>query len=390
MNAETLEIQKKSTRDISESELNLLIEKNKYIYTEYYDFAYLKSVIKNVTDFIDKYYFRSRFIGFENIPQRNNPDRPLIYASNHSGMAFPWDAMIFGAGVLKLNNFDTYNAIRGLAAPMLSQSPLMNPYLIPNLWKKAGGIDATTLNFETMMQYKDSNVLIYPEGVPGIGKGFNKRYQLQRFATSFIRMSLKYKTDVIPVSTVNAEYINPYSYNSNAINKIVNKIGIPFLPLGPSTLGILLQPWVFYCAFPANLTYVMGKRIKPYEMTDKPFDKIERSDLIRIAEIVKTQMQEELDEAVSKYGKKPYSFKELCSSTMKNLSKAFYFYPSGWPLLFLEHERLYNKSNGNPINIKKGFFSCIKMIFRNPRVLAFYLPIIGWIPIIWRIVRNRK
>ena len=385
-----MELQKKSTRDLSESELALLIEENKKIYTEYYDFSYLKSVMKNVSDFIDKYYFRSRFIGFENIPQRNNPDRPLIYACNHSGMAFPWDAMMFGVGLLKLNNYDTFNSVRGLTAPMLSKSPLMNPYLIENLWKKAGGVDATTLNFETMMQYKESNVLIYPEGVPGIGKGFNRRYHLQRFATSFIRMSLKYKTDIIPISTVNGEYINPYSYKSTKVNRIVNKIGIPFLPLGLSTLGIILQPWVFYCAFPAKLTYVMGKRIKPYEMTDKPFEKIEREDLVRIANTVRRQMQQELIEAVRKYGQNPYEAKEVLSITLKNLSKAFYFYPWGWPLLFLEHERLYKKSKGNPVNMKIRFLSFIKMIFRNPRVMVFYLPIIGWIPIIWQILARKS
>src|SRR3990172_8555519 len=368
-------MEKKSTRDLSEAELSILVEENKKIYTEYYDFTYLKSIIKNVSDFIDKYYFRSKFIGFENIPKRNNPDRPLIYASNHSGMAFPWDAMIFGAGLLKLNNYNTFNSVRGLSAPMLSKSPVMNPYLIQNLWKRAGAIDATSLNFETMMQYKESNVLIYPEGVPGIGKGFNRRYHLQRFATSFIRMSLKYKTDIIPVSTVNGEYINPYSYKSIKINRIVDKIGgIPFLPIGLSTLGVILQPWVFYCAFPANLTYVMGKRIKPYEMTDKPFEKIERDDLVRIANTVRRQMQQELIEAVRKYGQNPYRAKELLSISLKNFTKAFYFFPSGWPLLFLEHDRLYKKNS--PVNMRIRFLSCIKMIIKNPWAIVYYLPVI--------------
>ena len=81
------------------------------------------------------------------------------------------------------------------------------------------------------MQYNDSNILIYPEGVPGIGKGFNNKYQLQRFSTSFIRMAIKYKTDIIPISTINAEYINPWSYNIGWITKLVNKIGMPFFKL---------------------------------------------------------------------------------------------------------------------------------------------------------------
>jgi len=385
-----MKISKINTKDLSESELAILIEKNKKIYTEFYDFAYLKSIINNISDFIDKYYFRSKFVGFENLPQRNNPDTPLIYASNHSGMAFPWDGMIFGGGLLKMNNYNLYNSMRVLAAPMLSETPLMNPYLIQDLWKRCGGVDATSLNFETMMHYKDANLLLYPEGVPGIGKGFNKRYHLQRFATSFIRMSIKYQTDIIPFATVNGEYINPYSYKSIKVNRIVNKIGIPFLPLGLSTLGVILQPWVFYCAFPANLTYVMGKRIKPYEMTDKPFDKIGRDDLVRIANNVRRQMQEELIEAVRKYGQKPYKAKEFFSITIKNISKAFYFSPTGWPLIFLEHERLYKKSKGEEVNMKIRFFSFIKMIFMNPGALTFYLPVIGWIPIIWWIFRRRS
>jgi hypothetical protein len=116
----------------------------------------------------------------------------------------------------------------------------MNPFTIPNLWKRVGGIDATFLNFETMMYYKDHNILVYPEGVPGIGKGFDKKYQLQEFKTSFLRMSVKYKTDIIGISTINGEYINPWAYSSKFINRMMNKIGIPFLPLGFITPFILI------------------------------------------------------------------------------------------------------------------------------------------------------
>jgi len=48
------------------------------------------------------------------------------------------------------------------------------------------------------------------------------------------------------------------------VNKIANLPGIPFLPLALMTVLIPLQRWLFYFAFPAKLTYVMGRRIKPY------------------------------------------------------------------------------------------------------------------------------
>ena len=381
--------QKKDTLNVSEAKLQQLVDENKGIYSEFFDPEYLKSIILNICNIFDKYYFRVRFIGFDERLERNNPERPLIYASNHSGMAFPWDAMMFGAGLLQLNNYDQKKSIRGLTAPMLSQTKLMHPYLIDDLWKRAGGVDATSLNFETMMQYQDSNLLIYPEGVPGIGKGFDKKYQLQRFSTSFIRMSIKYKTDVIPVSTVNAEYINPYSYNSNTITRLINKIGIPFLPLGLSLLLVPLQPWAFYMAFPANLTYVRGKTIKPYELTDTPFEELTRVDFAKIANIVKEQMQDDLNKAVREYGKHPYNFGGLIKAIFKDLSKFPYVLPSGWALMFLEHERQFAKANGNPVKMKFGFFSWIGWLFKTPHAIFFYIPILGWIPLIMRMARKK-
>ena len=41
---------------------------------------------------LNRSYFRSRFVGFEK-PILDRPGAPIIYASNHSGMAFPWDGM---------------------------------------------------------------------------------------------------------------------------------------------------------------------------------------------------------------------------------------------------------------------------------------------------------
>lgn len=360
-----------------------LIEQNKHIYDDYFDPNYTISLERNIFDYVNKHYFRSRFIGFENYPQRNNPDRPLIFASNHSGMAFPWDAMVFGAGVFKMNKHDLYHTCRGLTAPMLSMSRLMHPFLIHHFWKRVGGIDATTLNFETLMHYNFANILIYPEGVPGIGKGFDKRYQLQRFSTSFVRMSLKYQTDVIPVYTVNGEYINPYSYRLPWIDKLVQKIGIPFLPLSPMTLLILLQPWLFYFAFPARLTYVLGEPIKPYTMNDKDYDSLTQEEINQIRDQIQTTMQNGLDKAVAEYGQEPFELKNLLLNNLSNITKIPFFSSPGWVLLFSEHERLYAQNNGLPIkDMHLNWWSFFTILFRNPFLISFFIPIFGWIPIL--------
>ncbi len=378
-----------SIKNLPADEVARLVEVNKTIYNEFFDPDFTISLLRSVLEVLDDGYFRSRFIGFEELPRRNNPDRPLIYAGNHSGMAFPWDAMIFGAGLMRLANFELKNSVRPLTAPMLSESNLMNPFMLPDFWKRAGGIDARMLNFETMMHYKDSNILVYPEGVPGIGKGFNKRYRLQRFYTSFVRMSLKYRTDIIPVLTVNGEYINPYSYNLNFLNKIVNKVGIPFLPVGFMTLLIPLQPWLFYFGFPAKLTFVRGKRIKPYQMLDKPYEEITQEEVVELTGKIREQMQAELNEAVARYGRKPFEIKEYWVNSLRNWRKFPFFLPAAWPVLFSEYDRRYRKYGILPEKFKLNLFSFFKMVLRNPFTIFFFIPILGWIPLLIRGLKRR-
>jgi|GEM_PF-299930 len=389
------------------------IEANKHIFLEYFNLEYAKSVAKFVLTPIEKYYFRAEFIGFEgdSYPERNNPKRPLIFASNHSGMAFPWDGIIFASGLMRISGYDLSRACRGLASPMLSKSTLMNPFLLPNFWKRAGGIDATSLNFDTMMHFSESNILIYPEGVEGIGKGFDKRYRLQRLSTSTLRMSLKYKTDIVPFATVNAEYINPFSYSVPELNAIVQKVGIPFLPLGLTTLLVLLQPWMFYFAFPAKLTFVRGRRIKTYEMLTKPFDEITKEDLSFLRDRVHHIMQLELDEAVRHYGKKPFDWEEFLGTLTTNWNKMLYFLPPMWSFIFIDHERRYadlqsklaqySQNTAEDLASRQAIIdaemkpqedetlldmlkTATGMITRNPEVLFMYLPVGGWGYMIWK------
>ncbi|MFC1853765.1 1-acyl-sn-glycerol-3-phosphate acyltransferase [candidate division CSSED10-310 bacterium] len=374
-------------KHLSEKELLIQIEKNKKIYTQYYDRDYSINLVKNVIEFIDDYYFKSKFIGFDPLPQRNNPDRPLIYACNHSGMAFPWDAIIFAARLFKKADFDLRKAVRPITASELSRTALMQPFIIDKFWKRLGCIDATYLNFETMMQYQGSNLLMYPEGVTGIGKGFDKRYQLQRFATSFVRMSLKYKTDIIPVATVNGEYINPYCFISPQVNKFVNLLGIPFMPLGLATIGLPFFPWMFYYAWPANLIYVKGTRIKPYEMTTKSVDKISRAELIELTNLIRDQMQEGLDEAVHTYGATPYSLTQLTLRAVLNAKKLPFFTPFGWPLVFTEFERQWRIRKTDEVKLDWSIFSTLKVLLNNPGTIKYYTPLLGWLPMIYRGIR---
>ena len=309
------------TQGLSDDELAAIIKDNRKLIRGYLDLPFIRSLVENVLELLDEVYFRSEFIGFDDLPERPNPNRPIIYASNHSGMAFPWDAIIFSSMFYKRNGYDMSKTGRPLTAPMLSKTTLMNPFLLPDFWKRAGGVDATSINFETLMNMPETDILIYPEGIAGIGKGFNRRYQLQRFSTSILRMSLKYRSDIIPFATINGEYINPYVYSFDIINRHIKKLGIPFLPIGPLTLVLIFQPWLFYFAFPAKLTFVMGERIRPYEILDKPFEEITQKDLDELRDQIHVKMQQQFDIAVEQYGKKTLSMERVLGPMAKELEK---------------------------------------------------------------------
>ncbi|MEM9986437.1 MAG: 1-acyl-sn-glycerol-3-phosphate acyltransferase, partial [Bacteroidota bacterium] len=314
----SVDLKKKRYRDLTPEELDQAIEANKAELAKHFDLDFMRSLNAEICQLLNL-YFRPEYVGFDQMPERVEEDRPLIFASNHSGMAFPWDAIIFGAGLFEKHNYDLKNLFRALAAPMLSASDLMNPFLLRDLWKRVGAVDATGLNFETLMNQGETNVLVYPEGVPGIGKGFNRKYELQTFSTSLIRMSIKYRTDIVWISCVNGEWINPYSYAIKWLNRQMNKLGIPYLPVALQTPLLLVQPWLFYYALPAKLTYVQGARFKPYEMVgERGLDELTHDEIKAIRDQIQVKAQAELDQAVKDYGQKPYHWKELGQNLRKH------------------------------------------------------------------------
>ncbi|MBX0288978.1 hypothetical protein K3G63_00925 [Hymenobacter sp. HSC-4F20] len=357
------------------------LQANQHIYYDYFDPNFVETLDRNILQLLDRVWFRSELVGFDDFPQRNRPDRPLLFASNHSGMAFPWDAMV-ALSHLWRRLPSLHHLPRPLSAPMLSQSVLMNPFLVKNFWKKCGCVDATTLNFETMMYYQDHNLMLYPEGVAGIGKGFNRKYQLQRLATSIVRLGIEHRTDIIPFYTINGEYLNPYAYSWDWVNRLSKKIGIPFIPVGPILLMVLLQPWFFYMAFPAKLTFVLGRRIRPYELTSKTPAELTRPEYEALSGQIREKMQQELDAAVQHYGQRPYQWRELWQRIKENWRYFPFFLPWAWPALFREFERQYvhNGRRDFDLNLRSpGAYW--RMIWRNPFTLTFFIPVLGWIPI---------
>jgi 1-acyl-sn-glycerol-3-phosphate acyltransferase len=352
--------------------------------------VYTRFTCANLLQHISDCYFRVKFIGFDDLPERTAPEKPLIYISNHSGMAFSWDSIMFTSNLLRRTDYDYSRSVRVLADPMLNVKRLMTPYLIKDFWKKLGCIDATHKNFDAMMFSGESNLMIYPEGNDGLCKGFDKKYQLQTFSNTFLLMSLKHRTDIIPFYTINAEYNNPNSYKSERVNRFVNKFGVPFLPVGLSTVLLLFQPWLFYFSFPSNITFVMGDRINPERLYKKDPSLITTRELNELAETIRLLMQNQLTAHVRQYGRSPYNVKLLMSAWKEHFKTSFIHLPVFWPFLFSENDKLANTTGSGQYKGPRSLRFLFKSVFNNFTKVIFFIPILGWIPILISGQQNQK
>lgn len=370
------------------------------------DPAYAFRITSRIMKRLNKNYFRSRFVGFDEPARGKRPGAPVIYASNHSGMAFPWDGMALAAGVFEESGYQLQNAMRPLTSPLLSKHRAMSPFMVHDFWRRQGAIDATMENFKDNMADDGVNLLIYPEGIDGIGKGFNRRYEVQRISTSMVRMSIEHKADIVLVSTVGGEYINPLSYSFDTLNILAQKLGIPFVPVGPSLGFVVAQPWMTWFAFPAKLTFVRGQTFRPYEMVDdRSLNDVSEREIKDIRDHIHEAMQANLDEAVVDYGEKPFDVEELARSMIDNAKELHLFLPVFWPLLFWETE-YHNRQNPELKIGKSGsasqaqailesvvkreaearptLGSLLKTITDSPSILSLYFPGFG----LWKMARG--
>jgi 1-acyl-sn-glycerol-3-phosphate acyltransferase len=94
--------------------------------------------------------------------------------------------------------------VKPLAGVSLFEHPWVLWWLPPGWSQVLGGIPSETKDFEAAVAQK-TTVLYAPEGLRGPGKGFFKRYQLETFHPSFIRLSDRYHIPILPVVCIGNE-----------------------------------------------------------------------------------------------------------------------------------------------------------------------------------------
>ncbi|HEX6534171.1 MAG TPA: 1-acyl-sn-glycerol-3-phosphate acyltransferase [Gemmatimonadaceae bacterium] len=332
-----------------------------------FDPAYCRSLMRRAIGPLLDHYFRARFVGAEKLPATG----PVILAANHSGSAFPYDAIMLDFALWKHDGMTAAAKCRSVFEKELTLVWWMRPFGVDNLWRRGGGVDMTFDNFERLLERGD-RVLYYPEGVPGIGKGFHRRYHLQHFRTSFLCLGARHDVPIYPISVVNGEWVMPFHFTWKPLDWVMQRVfRVPFLPLPAGILAILL-PWMWYLALPAHMVFVVGDPIDARavlrEAGATDFDHPERAALDRAAHRVRLRMQASLDAAVAAHGRRPYDWRSLAAALRDARGKLASVLPTGWAATFVRNER---------DHFRRPARNWLHALLRDFDLLAFYLPF-GW------------
>ena len=330
-----------------------------------FDADWARSLERAVLGPLTDRYFRARVVGAERIPRAG----PLVLAANHSGNAFPYDGIVADALLWRRDGMRDAAKLRTVYEHELSLAWWMRPFGIADFWRRGGGVDMTFDNFDRLLARGD-RVLYFPEGVPGIGKGFDRRYQLQRFHTSFVLLAARHGAPLIPLYVVNGEWLHPFGYTFGPIDRVMRRVfGVPFLPLPIGLLAIVL-PWVWYLVFPARLVFVVGEPVdvagalRDAGVTDLASP--DRAALCRATDRVRAEMQRGLDAAVAEHGRPRYGVRSLLRAL--RTARPLRLLPVGWPVAFLRHERDRRRAPAR---------GRLHALLRDWDLIGFYLPF-GW------------
>ena len=180
------------------------------------------------------WYWRCDVFGIENIPTEG----PALLAANHSG-TIPVDGAMLKIAVLKEHGRNPWL----LAADLAFKMPIFRDII-----RMAGNARADRSETVGLLR-KGELIGVFPEGFKGIGKGWKKRYQLQRFGRGgFVEVAIETGAPIIPVAIIGGEEAYPMIAD---LKPLARRFGLPYFPITPTfpllgPLGALPLPskWI--------------------------------------------------------------------------------------------------------------------------------------------------
>jgi 1-acyl-sn-glycerol-3-phosphate acyltransferase len=175
-------------------------------------------------------YFRVVAHGLENIPSQGR----LLIVGNHSGQ-LPMDGVL--VGIAAATNPDGPRLARAMIERFFPTVPWLG-----NFMNALGGVIGDPVNCVKMLEQEEA-IIVFPEGVRGSGKLYKKRYQLQRFGTGFMHLSMNHRAPIVPVGVVGCEETMPAIANLAPLAKL---LGIPYVPIVPSLVPLPARVYLHF------------------------------------------------------------------------------------------------------------------------------------------------
>ncbi|HVE85855.1 MAG TPA: lysophospholipid acyltransferase family protein [Myxococcales bacterium] len=175
--------------------------------------AELAEHLRPLNDFLYERYWRISVAGAEHVPEGG-----AILVGNHSG-AIPVDGAMLSQALAR-ERPDLPEA-RWLVEDQVFDTPF-----IGTLFNRIGAVRACPENALRLLEEKRP-VIVFPEGVQGIGKPFQQRYQLKRLGRGgFAKLAVRAGLPIVPVAIVGAEEALPL------LAKLPTRfLGLPYLPV---------------------------------------------------------------------------------------------------------------------------------------------------------------
>lgn len=211
---------------------------------------------------------------------------PAIVVMNHAGMCFPWDFLGLATVLSQTQGWIG----QPVAHPIFFDHPWLRWWL-PNGWAEVmGAVRAEKHSLEAAIAQR--TLLLYaPEGWRGLIKGQKKKYQLETFDPSFIRLSARYQVPILPVVCLGNEALHPWAMN---LHKVAKRLGLPLFPLSPLIPLFLLFPSMGVWVARSRLRYCVQAPYCPWlEQSSASLQK--RSIAYQQAEKVRERLQQAID-----------------------------------------------------------------------------------------------
>jgi len=197
--------------------------------------------------FLYYYYFRVETEGIFNIPVK----KPAILIANHAG-GIPYDGVMIHLAVY--NKLSRKDFLRFLVHDFVFDLPMLGSMLL-----RLGGVRAK-LDDALRILKRGQLLLIFPEGIQGIGKLYDDRYKLKQFGHGgFVKLAILTGAPIIPTAVIGSEEIHPILWTSKGLG---NPLGLPYLPLTPTfpwlgPLGMIPLPskWRIICGKPISFAH---------------------------------------------------------------------------------------------------------------------------------------